>query len=108
MSKRPASTITTKMADRLVRKQVLLTAGQSRWLKRRAQETGRAESEIIREALDRQAGLEPIGDDWREHLMRFVGPIRDDDFGVRVAENKKAQADAWHRRLGRTRKALEG
>lgn len=93
-------------AERMVRKQVLLTSGQSRWLKRRALETGLAESEIIRSALDREVGVADPEDDWRERLVKLVGSIDDSGFADRMAENKKAQAEAWRKRLERTRKAL--
>ena len=93
-------------AERMVRKQVLLTSGQSSWLKRRSKETGLAQSEIIRGALDREAGTSEPEDNWRERLSALVGSIKDEGFAERIAENKKTQAESWRRRLERTRKAL--
>ncbi len=84
-------------AERMVRKQVLLTSGQSRWLKRRSNETGLAQSEIIRGALDREAGTSGPEDNWRERLSALVGSIKDDGFAERIAENRKR----WHERMER-------
>lgn len=91
---------------RMVRKQILLTSGQNRWLKRRAEETGLAESEIIRGALEREAGMEAPAASWREQLSSLVGSIRDEEYAKRVAENKARQGEAWRKRLARTSDAL--
>lgn len=97
----------TSPENRLVRKQVLLTSGQNRWLKRRSVETGLAESEIIRDALDRVSGAGAPQTTWHDDLRALVGRIRDDGLARRVAENKARQGKAWRRRLEQTRKALE-
>ena len=41
---------------RMIRKQVYITAEQDRWLKRRAQELGVPEAEVLRRSLDATAG----------------------------------------------------
>jgi hypothetical protein len=90
-------------AERMVRKQVLLTSAQSRWLKKQSAEIGLTESEIIRSALDREAGTGEPEDNWRERLSALVGSIKDEGLAERIAENRKR----WRERMDRFQRDLD-
>ena len=84
-------------SERMVRKQLLITAAQHRGLKALAASTGRTEAELVREAID--AKLEAVGEiDWKGSLFAAAAAWpADSDISETVAENRKA----WERRLDR-------
>jgi Arc/MetJ-type ribon-helix-helix transcriptional regulator len=81
----------------MVRTQVYLTEEQDRGLKRLAESSGRKQSELIREAVERLLA-EHRPKDWREALEGVRGMWADrDDFGELYADLR----NDWERRLRR-------
>lgn len=91
-------------AERLVRKQILISPEQSRLLKAKAQAAGLTEAAIIRTALDRELGIVAADEDWKRNLMAFAGSLADEvDLAETVRSNRahwSARIDAISRTLG--------
>jgi hypothetical protein len=83
--------------QRLVRKQLLLTQGQSARLKTLAATSARSEAELVREALDAWLATQQAGEeDWKRSLLALAGSLKDaDGLERRIAENRKG----WNRRI---------
>lgn len=81
-------------AERMVRKQVLLTSGQSRRLRQRATETGEAEAEIVRRGVDLALEAGRADDaDWKAAWRKAAGMWKDhDELDARVAERRALRA----------------
>lgn len=90
-------------AERMVRKQVLLTVAQSRWLRRRAAETGLAESEIVRRGIDMALEAGPQDDaDWKAAWRRAAGVWKDRD-DLRALDTARREARKLRQRRLSTR-----
>lgn len=93
-----------KPGDRLVRKQVLITADQNRRLKARAGATGIAQSVLVREGLERVLSeTNGPAEDWRSELEAFLSSIEplDAAFEKRIKYGREAQSVQWRARLSR-------
>lgn len=89
----------------MIRKQVFITAEQNRLLKAHARTTGQAEAELIRNALNRQLGIEVEGDTWKQHIMECAGSLAEvDDLAAIVQRNR----EQWNDRLKLTSQHLQG
>jgi predicted DNA-binding protein len=98
-----------KKPQRMVRKQILITPEQNRRLKARAAQAGTAKADIVRRGIELALSAEQAEDDWRAQLGRaLVAGALDEHFAERVRENKRVQAEAWRKRLERTRRSLAG
>lgn len=80
--------------DRLVRKQVLLTATQNASLKELSASTNRSEGDLVREAVDvllESKAAEQL--DWKAGLLSIAGTWKDrTDLEEMLAENRKRRA----------------
>lgn len=83
----------------MVRTQVYLTEEQDRGLKNLAEASGRKQSELIREAIDRLLD-ERRPKDWREALEAVCGMWADRDDLDELHADLRA---GWERRLDRMR-----
>lgn len=94
----------------MVRKQFLITADQNRRLKKCAAEAGVTEAEIVRQGVEMALEIRASRDqDWRRQLKQALqAGALDEGFAERVRENKRTQAEAWRKRLERTRRLLAG
>ena len=89
--------------NKMVRKQVFITAEQNKKLKARAAATGVAEAELIRAGIDLR--LEQISQeqrDWQKVVKETIGKLSGawaerDDLDELLRENRKG----WKRRLKR-------
>ena len=87
---------------RLVRKQILISADQSRRLKARAAATARSEGELVREAvgdwLDRH---NEQADDWKRGLRQLRGMWKDrkdiDEFYAQNRERRRLRRERMNR-----------
>ena len=78
-----------------------------------AAQSGRAESELVREGLDLALeGASVTDENWRERLSEVLASLDGTSFDAaivkRMRRNKAEQAAKWRKRLERTRKALSG
>lgn len=94
----------------MVREQVFITAAQNRLLKRRADETGVAEAEIVRRGIDMAlSNDQTAGEDWRVTLAEFDRGAEDfSDLADRVEGNRRERAGRLRKRLAETRRKLDG
>jgi hypothetical protein len=69
---------TSKPFERLVRKQILITAEQARLIKAKARANAVPEAEVIRAAIDRDLGYSESEGDWKRQLMPFAGALEDE------------------------------
>ena len=93
-----------KTAQRMVRKQFLITADQNRRLKARARMLRCAEGELIRAAIDREVGAIKA-EDWKRRLLALAGALKDEvGLEERVTENR-AQ---WSKRVDAIGRKLRG
>ena len=89
--------------NKMVRKQVFITAEQNRKLKARAAATGVAEAELIRAGIDLRLDKEPEAQRaWRAAVDQTVARLSGtwaerDDLGELLRKNRKG----WKRRLKR-------
>ena len=104
-SGKPSSTKATGVpAQRLVRKQLLITQEQNRRLKTLAAASARPAAELVREALDAWLATQKAGeDDWKAGLMSVAGMWKDrTDLDAFYAERRKRRAerrDRMNRRM---------
>jgi hypothetical protein len=63
----------------MVRKQVFITAEQNRLLKQRAKAARKPQAELIRDAIDRELGIDSGKDDWKAGMMGAFGAVADED-----------------------------
>ena len=94
--------------NKMVRKQLFITAEQKRRIKARAAATGKSEGEIIRRGIDREleqrtSTLE--GGDWKDAWRQAFGMWKDrDDIEELYANRRKRDKE----RMARIRKQMRG
>ena len=102
--------------DRMVRKQVFITAQQQRDLKAFAGRQGVAEADLIRAGIDMKLAeaRNATADDWRQRLGALVEGWRNDeelrrrpDLGDRVGAARKAERLRFSDRLRRNRRQID-
>lgn len=102
--------------DRMVRKQVFITAQQQRDLKAFAGRQGVAEADLIRAGIDMKLAeaRNAAADDWRQRLGALVEGWRNDaelrrrpDLGDRVDAARKAERLRFSDRLRRNRRQID-
>jgi hypothetical protein len=93
--------------NKMVRKQLFITADQNRRIKSRAAATGKSEGEIIRRGIDRELddkAAEAEGD-WKEAWRQAFGMWKDrDDIDAFYAERRKRRS----KRRQRMQKLMHG
>jgi hypothetical protein len=84
--------------NKMVRKQIFVTAEQNRRLKARAAATGVSEAELVRAGIDLQLERQPEKTDWRKLADSLSGAWAErDDLDGLLRKNRKG----WKRRLKR-------
>ena len=94
--------------NKMVRKQLFITAEQNRKIKSRAATTGKSEGEIIRRGIDRELELVTStreGGDWKDAWRQAFGMWKDRDDIEELYANRRRRDK---QRMERIRKQMRG